>query len=109
VPNYHRVGGDVTDQDRAELARLSAYVQRFTELLALHARTPDRWKYFQTEWIWRYVRGMVEGRTAQQVYDARIAALGALDAEDEVRKNEELVALHRSTLRVIRGGSRTTP
>ena len=56
----------VTENDRAELLRLRDYVEEFGRLLQLHARTPDGWKYFQTEWMWRYVRGLVDGRTAKR-------------------------------------------
>ena len=81
------------------------YGEEFARLLQLHARTPDRWKYFQTEWMWRYVGGMVDGRTAREVYDARIAELEADDAQDEARKEEELIVLRRSQFRVVRPGS----
>jgi hypothetical protein len=91
----------VTEDDRAELQRLRAYVEMLAKLIQLHDQTPNRWKYFQTEWLWRYARGMVDGLSTRDVRDTRIAELEADDALDEGRKETELAALRRSQLRIL--------
>jgi hypothetical protein len=83
-----------------ELARLRAFTEEFSRLIELHDRTPERWKYFQTEWLWLYLRGLVNGEWPKDAQARRLAELEAKrQAAHDVEINlleEEAAALCNS-------------
>jgi hypothetical protein len=65
----------LSDDDVRELTRLREFVEEFRSLIDMYDRTPPRWKYFQTQWLWMYARGMVEGEVPASVKTRRLAEL----------------------------------
>lgn len=87
--------------EQQELDRLRTYEEEFRRLVSLFDHTPTRWQFYQTDWMWRYVRGMVEGRRADEVYRERIAELELLRAQKAVDAEEEEARLRRLHMSVV--------
>jgi hypothetical protein len=53
------------------LDRFREYVSEFKSLVEAYDETPHEWQYFQTEWVWLLVRGLIGDQTATQVKERR--------------------------------------
>ena len=95
-----------TSRSVPSAAVLKGYYRALTDLVNVHDRTPAQWRYFQTQWLWLYVRGLNEGVPAEEVRRRRIEELEEARAvkskRDRVEAEEEQAALRRSALRVVR-------
>jgi hypothetical protein len=83
--------------ENVELDKFRGYVAVFRRLMELQDRTPHRWRYFQTEWLWLYTRGMVEGVAPAEVKSRRLAEL-EVKGEDA---GEEAALIRESTEKEI--------
>lgn len=85
-------GSDVSISDAAELVLLRGYVAEFRRMLRQYDRTPARWRHYQTQWLWLYLRGMIAAESPLAVKERRLAEL---EAGQALTVTEEATVLKR--------------
>ena len=74
-----------------EIKRLKQYREVITRLVETHDAIPTRWRYFQTEWLWRYARGLANGQSADDVKRRGIADVKRAQKASSKAPDEHLV------------------
>ena len=75
----------LSSDDAAELARLREFVAVYRQLVRKHDSSLPRWRRYQTEWLWLYLRGMVSGETPLSVKQRRLDELEVDKVQSEER------------------------
>lgn len=81
---------ELSSADAAELARLREFVAEYRRMIRQYDSTLPRWRHYMTQWLWLYLRGMVDGETPLSVKQRRLDEL-----EVDRVQGEERVALER--------------
>jgi transcriptional regulator with XRE-family HTH domain len=73
----------------AESDRLGEYLTELRNLVAHHDKSLKRWRHFQTEWLWIFIRGLVAGERVAVVKQRRLEELKSSDKEHHKVEREE--------------------